>query len=81
MLYRPKDEAQSERFIASDGQSYVSINTSKSRAFAAACLAEWSSRVDGEDRRWMLQHKWVTVPVDVLPAARERLDRGETANG
>lgn len=65
----------SARFVGSDGREYVSVHTGTHRAFAEACLAEMSK--DGRDRRWMLKHGAITVPVEVLDAARARLEPEE----
>lgn len=71
----PSTDTNGSRFVGIDGREYVSIQTSKHRAFAAACLAELS-RNDGRDRKWMLQHSAVTVPVEILDVARSRLEAG-----
>ena len=63
-----------QRCIGPDGREYVAVTVSKNRAFAAACLAEMAAR-DGKDRRWMMQHKAVNVPADLLPSVRARLDK------
>ena len=61
------------RFAGPDGADFVSIDVTKHRAFAAACVAIWRQR-DGQDRRWMLEHKAVSVPASLLSAARAHLE-------
>lgn len=81
MLHKPHHGALSQRFQGEDGKEYVSILTRKHRAFAAACL-ELMTEADGRERRWMLQHSAVTVPVELLGKARARLEQsGESTDG
>lgn len=70
------NNGDSQACIGTDGRRYVSVTVVTNRAFAAACLDELKA-LDGKDRRWMMQHKAITVPADLLPSIRARLTKDE----
>lgn len=60
----------------------VSIPLPQRRAFAWACLKVWGERT-GEDKLWLLDaaSAGVSVPADVMEAARELLRSGRAPKG
>lgn len=67
------------RFLGPDGREWVSILVANNRPFAVACLAAWSELEEGRGSAWLLQAKAITVPAEVLPWARARLEGGDDA--
>ena len=77
MPRKGKNNGDSQACIGNDGRRYVSVTVVTNRAFAWACLDELTAH-DGKDRRWMMQHKAITVPADLLPSIRARLEKDES---
>jgi hypothetical protein len=66
-------------FKDANGVDMLMVVVDQSRPFARACLAEWQAR-DGKDRFWLLKHKAIYVPLDVVEPARARLSAGSAGD-
>jgi len=61
-------------FKGPDGRDYISVDVGKSKPFAQACLVEWR-RQDGKNRMWMIRQKVISVPAEIIPLARARVEK------